>query len=198
MADTVRTYAALQTLLADNVAGAISPQDVRDFLASVFNWVNGVAGGAGDISFSGGKVGINCTPLQRLSIKDAYGDPATTGTTQAGILRLRTPSDGCLDFGEAVSAPYPAWLQHTSAADLSLEYPLALNPNGGNVSIGLPVATASTAVLDVNTDILRLRTAKTPATAGAAGNAGDHCWDASNIYVCVATNTWKKIGIATW
>jgi hypothetical protein len=34
MADTRRTVAALQALLADNVAGDISPQDVRDFLVS--------------------------------------------------------------------------------------------------------------------------------------------------------------------
>jgi len=34
MADTVRSLTALQTLLADNTAGDISPQDVRDFLVS--------------------------------------------------------------------------------------------------------------------------------------------------------------------
>jgi hypothetical protein len=36
VADTVRTLAALQSLLADNTAGDISAQDVRDFLVSVF------------------------------------------------------------------------------------------------------------------------------------------------------------------
>ena len=65
----------------------------------------------------------------------------------------------------------------------------------GNVGIG---TTAPTAKLDVNSDIIRLRTAKTPASAGAAGNAGDICWDASYVYVCVATNTWKRSAIATW
>jgi len=35
MADTRRTWSALATLLADNTAGAISAQDLRDFLASV-------------------------------------------------------------------------------------------------------------------------------------------------------------------
>ena len=34
MADTARSVAALQTLLADNSSGAISAQDVRDFLVS--------------------------------------------------------------------------------------------------------------------------------------------------------------------
>ena len=36
MPDTQRTLAALQSLLADNVAHEISPQDVRDFLVSVY------------------------------------------------------------------------------------------------------------------------------------------------------------------
>ena len=52
--------------------------------------------------------------------------------------------------------------------------------------------------LDIVSDVIRLRTAKTPASATAAGNAGDICWDSDAIYVCVATNTWKKIAIATW
>lgn len=57
---------------------------------------------------------------------------------------------------------------------------------------------APTAALDVNSDIVRLRTAKTPASAGAAGNAGDKCWDADYEYRCVATSTWKRQAIATW
>lgn len=35
MVDTVRTLSELQTLFADNTTGAISPQDLRDFLVSV-------------------------------------------------------------------------------------------------------------------------------------------------------------------
>lgn len=38
----------------------------------------------------------------------------------------------------------------------------------------------------------------TPASAGAAGVAGTIAWDASYIYVCTATNTWKRVAIATW
>lgn len=35
MADTPRTEAALATLFADNTAGGITPQNLRDFLASI-------------------------------------------------------------------------------------------------------------------------------------------------------------------
>jgi hypothetical protein len=38
----------------------------------------------------------------------------------------------------------------------------------------------------------------TPSSASAAGAAGTICWDSSYIYVCVATNTWKRVAIATW
>ena len=38
----------------------------------------------------------------------------------------------------------------------------------------------------------------TPASAGAAGHKGEIRWDAGNLYVCVADNTWKKVAIATW
>jgi hypothetical protein len=65
----------------------------------------------------------------------------------------------------------------------------------GNVGIG---TTSPSALLDVNSDTVRVRTARTPASAAAAGNAGDICWDADYIYVCTATNTWKRAAISTW
>jgi hypothetical protein len=37
-----------------------------------------------------------------------------------------------------------------------------------------------------------------PASAGAAGTAGTVTWDAGFIYVCTATNTWKRAAIAAW
>ena len=52
--------------------------------------------------------------------------------------------------------------------------------------------------LDVNGDAIRIRSPQTPATAAATGTAGMICWDASYIYVCVATNTWKRTALATW
>lgn len=39
---------------------------------------------------------------------------------------------------------------------------------------------------------------KTPASAGASGIAGEICWDANYLYVCVATNSWKRIAIGAW
>ncbi len=67
--------------------------------------------------------------------------------------------------------------------------------NGGKFGLG---ATSPTAALDINSDILRLRTAKTPASASASGNTGDMAWDANYFYICIATNTWERTAHATW
>lgn len=65
----------------------------------------------------------------------------------------------------------------------------------GKVGVG---TSTPTALFDVNSDIMRLRTAKTPASASAAGNQGDICWDANYLYVCTATNTWKRLSLSSW
>ena len=38
----------------------------------------------------------------------------------------------------------------------------------------------------------------TPATSSATGTTGTIAWDSSFLYCCVATNTWKRVAIATW
>jgi len=38
----------------------------------------------------------------------------------------------------------------------------------------------------------------TPASATATGTTGEIQWDANYIYVCIATNTWKRVAISTW
>ena len=61
--------------------------------------------------------------------------PATSGTTQTGgALRLRGANNAVLDMG--LNSVY-TWIQATDKANLALEYSLALNPNGGNVGIGV-------------------------------------------------------------
>jgi len=38
----------------------------------------------------------------------------------------------------------------------------------------------------------------TPSSATATGTTGEIQWDANYIYVCIATNTWKRVAISTW
>lgn len=45
---------------------------------------------------------------------------------------------------------------------------------------------------------LQLHQSRTPASATATGSVGMICWDASYLYVCTATNTWRRVAHATW
>jgi hypothetical protein len=54
------------------------------------------------------------------------------------------------------------------------------------------------ALLQIADDRIRITTAKTPASATDTGTAGEICWDADYVYVCTATNTWKRSAISTW
>ena len=74
---------------------------------------------------------------------------------------------------------------------------LALQPYGGRLLVGAS-ADSGGALLQVNGDRIRVATAKTPASAADTGTAGEICWDADYIYVCTATNTWKRTAISTW
>jgi hypothetical protein len=65
----------------------------------------------------------------------------------------------------------------------------------GRVGIG---TTAPSGLLDVADDKIRIRTAQTPASVSATGTQGEICWDANYLYVCTATNTWRRAALSTW
>jgi hypothetical protein len=52
--------------------------------------------------------------------------------------------------------------------------------------------------LNGSANVLRIVNSQTPASASATGTAGTIAWDSSYIYVCTATNTWKRVAISTW
>ena len=139
--------------------------------------------------------------------KGTSGSPATvTSGTILGILSFRGYNGSAFSGsrGRIEGVADETWNATNNGTRLQFK----TTPNGstsmsermridhnGNIGIG---QTNPTAKLDINSDILRLRTAKTPATSGAAGNAGDICWDANYIYICTATNNWERVAISTW
>ena len=50
----------------------------------------------------------------------------------------------------------------------------------------------------VEGDTFQIATPGTPASSSATGTKGDIQWDADHIYVCTATDTWKRTTISTW
>jgi len=81
-------------------------------------------------------------PVNKLDIFAVKADPASTGTTANGNLRLgATVGTHVLDFGLSSSSTF-SWLQARDKAGYNTYYNLALNPNGGNVGIGTTTPTA--------------------------------------------------------
>lgn len=49
-----------------------------------------------------------------------------------------------------------------------------------------------------NTTGLMIGPSRTIATSTSTGITGQIAWDAEYIYICIATNTWKRVEISTW
>jgi hypothetical protein len=75
--------------------------------------------------------------VNKFEVVTATADPATSGTTANGNLRLGATSTNVhvLDFGLSSTSTF-SWLQARSKLAYGTTYNLALNPNGGNVGIG--------------------------------------------------------------
>ena len=69
--------------------------------------------------------------------------------------------------------------------------------DGGNEKVGIGTS-SPTEVLDIDGTSIRLRQSLTPSSASDVGAAGQIAWDANYIYVCVATDTWKRVAIGSW
>lgn len=104
MADTIRTLSALQTLLANNTAGDISAQDVRDFLVSAFGtwssytpaWTStGTAPAIGGGSLTGRY--CRAGSLIIASVKMTIDTTTTLGTGSYRISLPKTVASGSND-----------------------------------------------------------------------------------------------------
>ena len=112
----------------------------------------------------------------------AYDD-ATINLT-GGKLQVK---DGGIGYAK-LSTGKPEW---TEAGDVAISGILTV---GGAVNATGAITTNST--LTASQGITTLGTA--PATSTSTGTTGSIRWDNGFIYVCVATNTWKRVAIATW
>lgn len=67
----------------------------------------------------------------------------------------------------------------------------------GNVVLGSSSSTFGVK-LDINGGRIRLRSSTPPPSANGNGQPGEIAWDANYMYVCVATNTWKRSPLSSW
>ena len=69
--------------------------------------------------------------------------------------------------------------------------------DGANDKVGIGTNTPAQ-ILDINGDTIRLRNQRTIPNSNTFGEAGEVCYDANYIYICIATDTWKRVALSTW
>ena len=69
--------------------------------------------------------------------------------------------------------------------------------DGTNIGTSTPGAGTFSALV-TTADHIRINTSQTPASSSASGAAGEIAWDSNYIYVCVATNSWKRVALSTF
>jgi hypothetical protein len=112
----------------------------------VLGSINGVNGATANT-----RVGIGTTsPTSPLQVTAQDGDvgPANSGTAANGSIRVSGGTNGVvLDVGVADDLYFGSYLQSHRPTDQSINSPLLLNPNGGNVGVG---TTTPNHILHVN------------------------------------------------
>jgi hypothetical protein len=137
------------------------------------------------------RLAIGATPLAKFHVNLGTNENIHFATGGSGDQRIQALNDA-----------------GGTSVQLSIQASPLLFRGAGGSEVGrwdtsgrLLVGTSSDsggALLQVNGDRIRVGTAKTPASATATGTAGEICWDASYVYVCTATNTWKRSALSTW
>ena len=143
-----------------------------------------------------GRVAIGTTtPVSVLTLEgDSGGAPPTTGQegTSNALVRVRDDNNVTLDIGTSSGK---VWLQSSDATNMGTNYPVSMNPNGGNVGVG---TISPGAPLEVSKssggEILRLTTSTGTLYAGADA---DPPWfgTSSNDHLRLMTNGTEKIRI---
>lgn len=179
--------------------------------------IHGGSSGSTGVVNSGAQYCLAFYPATGTTIDDATGLTYltgsgdvllnnTSGTNGSSANRMTTATAGTGDaLNQFLLASGTSWSFGADASDsgnLKISSGDTLGTNDVLVvdsSFRVGIGTSSpTSLLDVNSDNIRVRTSKTPASAGASGNAGQICWDSNYLYVCVATNTWKRSALSTW
>ena len=79
----------------------------------------------------------------------------------------------------------------------SSSYPID-NLRIGEQASGNPLLMGDATNLAYKGETFGIATSKTPSSASDTGTAGMIAWDSDYVYVCVATNTWKRTALTTW
>ena len=146
---------------------------------------------------SSGRLGIGTTsPSTLLHLSQSSSGAAVV--SQIENTNTAADSDAALDL----KTPNAVYTLKAKRSGIRCDFEVDGSPKLSIDTSGrLLVGTSSDsggALLQVNDNRIRIATAKTPSSESDTGTAGEICWDSSYIYVCTATDTWKRAALSTW
>lgn len=130
-------------------------------------------------------------PLEGYSYSETIGDGSTSVFTLTHNLNTRNVN---LIIRET-SSPYQfikTYWEATTANTVSLAFETAPSSSSIEVTVfnGLGGKLLAPSLNDLSVSV--------PATSSSDGQKGDFSYDANYIYICTATNTWKRLTLTTW
>lgn len=103
--------------------------------------------------------------------------------------------------GSAWVASSDTYATAASRADSVTNFDTFIPEDYLDIKVIFPDAQSPASLLDnlvIDYGVASVFTEGTPASASATGVKGTVLYDSSYIYVCIATDTWKRVGISTW
>ena len=121
---------------------------------------------------------------------------ASSSYVRTGILSIGT-NGADINLGQANSgSALPTYIDfNPSGTNVDYEARIQCVAGDGTQSSG--TLSLYAAVIKANGNPVMVNVAA-PATATSTGVAGQHAYDSSYVYVCTATNTWKRAALSTW
>jgi hypothetical protein len=142
--------------------------------------------GSQDLHLDSSKLFYNAdTDVFTMPILSASSIQAKSGTNYFDIDATNTANPGVRIIVTGGGNPELRFDNNGGTAGL-----IRFDVSTGNLIL-FPYASPNGKVV-ISDDVLNVSTSKTPATGTATGATGDIAWDANYIYVCTATNTWKR------
>ncbi len=196
----VQTLPSYTGTLANATVLGVSAPDMQGSKASVVYGIS-ISG----IAANGGNTSGEISNTQ-LYIDSSTAVAGAGGTVRnIGILAIMpsgtgggtTVNNGVI-ISDTANTPNGSWsFYNSSVANSHISANLLVgttsNPAGHKVNVNGSVN--ATNVLAGGVD---LGWVSPPASATAAGTAGQKAYDANYLYVCTATNTWRRVALAAW
>jgi len=205
--DTVVTLAETQTLTNKTLTAPVLGGDVSTASGNLtVDPATAILEVKGDGSSVDGKIKLNChvnshgqtlsAQPHSASVTNTMLLPAGADSTLVSEVATQTLTNKTVDLTDnTVTGTTAEFNTALSDGDFAT---LAGTETLTNKSLTSPTITGSgsIAATDVTAEITLGVTA--PSSASDTGTAGDIRYDADYIYVCVATDTWKRVAISTW